>query len=674
MLCPCALPLPLPHVLPAPTALRRKLGYSLPVSPLAGRRCPCGSAVAPAGPPRPPGAAHISSTPTRTPFEHRRCAIQHHPTAADECIVDTDDRGSPNAVRILRSIGLPACGAGPQSPAHRSLVCSALLCLATARETGMGMGCCPSSTSQPISPSPLSLVDSFLLQITTTSVSTDSHEQPHWLPPVIAGPLARSASSRRLDSSSSQRKRPPWALFLSFRANKLAVFRTTIGSSPPFRKQKGQARFGGEAAGKSSTLIWTNELRGQGCTALGQYAFRGLVKHLQLDNSRRLVGPAGKGDGLPTSSEPDGTFGQTTAFSPANLYPPQDVPALMRPHTSYGTRLELFSSESTLYIDLRLAVGRMPDLDGAALRYRMQAPRNAFARDLQVITSSDNCSNVQNTRHRDIYDVVCRRYSPRSFSRAHLVAFASFDCLETTHCQLGSVCAHYGMEPLVAPITLKAGDARPGCQGLDQYNARPGHTLEILFGSTGEGDKSMADFFRPSLTHNGRGHDSLDDMTRTWGNAQDTAENGNRTQEMDRSPILVPVRCGADGSISFVNAMHFPTRATLSESLLVRGLDTAALRTSPAVPMDDGGLLLFVQRQPSPRVHSARDDSGMHGQSCSLRVPFIPVPQDSVITPDKDLGGTTRPSVLTSYAVESDQVVFRKKQTRPPRRDLHLRQ
>lgn len=57
-------------------------------------------------------------------------------------------------------------------------------------------------------------------------------------------------------------------------------------------------RFGGESAGKSSTLIWTNELRGQGCTALGQYAFRGPTNHLQLDDSRRLVGPAGIGDGL----------------------------------------------------------------------------------------------------------------------------------------------------------------------------------------------------------------------------------------------------------------------------------------------------------------------------------------------------------------------------------------
>ncbi|KAF6818966.1 hypothetical protein CSOJ01_01623 [Colletotrichum sojae] len=314
MLCPCALPLPPLHVLPAPTALRRKLGYSLPVSPLAGRRCPCGSAVAPAGPPRPPGAAHISSTPTRTPFEHRRCAIQHHPTAANECIVDTDDRGPPNAVRILRSIGLSACGAGPQSPAHRSLVCSVLLCLATARETGMGMGCCPSSTSQAISPNPLSLVDSFLLQITTTSVSTDSHEQPHWLPPVIAGPLARSASSRPFDSSSQPEETAGLGSFPLF-SRQTRSLQNHNRSSPPFRKQKGQARFGGEAAGKSSTLIWTNELRGQGCTALGQYAFRGLVNHLQLDNSRRLVGPAGKGDGLPTSSEPDGTFDQTTAVS-----------------------------------------------------------------------------------------------------------------------------------------------------------------------------------------------------------------------------------------------------------------------------------------------------------------------------------------------------------------------
>ncbi|KAH9238953.1 hypothetical protein K456DRAFT_32379 [Colletotrichum gloeosporioides 23] len=65
-------------------------------------------------------------------------------------------------------------------------------------------------------------------------------------------------------------------------------------------------RFGGESAGKSSTLIWTNELRGQGCTALGQYAFRGPTNHLQLDDSRRL---------------PNAAFAQTTAVSRLSLAP-----------------------------------------------------------------------------------------------------------------------------------------------------------------------------------------------------------------------------------------------------------------------------------------------------------------------------------------------------------------
>ncbi|UQC78362.1 uncharacterized protein CLUP02_03839 [Colletotrichum lupini] len=56
---------------------------------------------------------------------------------------------------------------------------------------------------------------------------------------------------------------------------------------PPLRKQKGQDHFGGDAAGKSSTLIRTNELW--------------------------LVGPAEIGDGSSTGSKPASSFGQTIA-------------------------------------------------------------------------------------------------------------------------------------------------------------------------------------------------------------------------------------------------------------------------------------------------------------------------------------------------------------------------
>lgn len=82
---------------------------------------------------------------------------------------------------------------------------------------------------------------------------------------------------------------------------------------PPLREQKGQDHFGGDAAGKSSTLIRTNELRGQGFAALGQQASRGFLCHPQLDHSRWLVGPAGIGDGSSTDSKPASSFGQTIA-------------------------------------------------------------------------------------------------------------------------------------------------------------------------------------------------------------------------------------------------------------------------------------------------------------------------------------------------------------------------
>lgn len=75
-------------------------------------------------------------------------------------------------------------------------------------------------------------------------------------------------------------------------------------------------------------------------------------------------------------------------------------------------------------------MGRLTELDGVALHYRMQAPRNAIARGLQVITSSDNCSNVQqNTRHRDIYDILYRRVSLLLSSVRRLLSPASSSLL-----------------------------------------------------------------------------------------------------------------------------------------------------------------------------------------------------------------------------------------------------